>query len=284
MGPRVLGLAAVQVNFWVNTLLASSLPTGSLAALNYAWLLMLLPQGIVAQGVATAAFPTFASLQAQGRKDELRRTVTTTLRGILFLAIPAAVGLLAWRTPLVRLLLERGQFTPQSTALTTTALAFYSLGLIGHSAVEILARAFYALHDTRTPVLIGVSTMALNVLLSLVLRVPLAHGGLALANTLAILLEMTLLFILLSKRIGGLDWEGLGATTLKTTVASVAMGAALLWMADQFAGVSKYLLGVGGLLAGALIFLVIAFALRTPELAMLTRLIPGRRPVKAPRA
>ncbi len=81
MGPRVLGLAAVQVNFWVNTLLASSLSTGSLAALNYAWLLMLLPQGIVAQGVATAAFPTFASLEAQGRRQELRRTVTTTLRG-----------------------------------------------------------------------------------------------------------------------------------------------------------------------------------------------------------
>lgn len=283
MGPRVVGLAAVQVNFWVNTLLASSLITGSLAALNYAWLLMLLPQGIVAQGVATAAFPTFASLQAQGRWDELRRTITATLRGILFLAIPAAVGLLVWRVPLVRLLLERGEFTAESTRLTTFALAFFSLGLIGHSAVEILARAFYALHDTRTPVIIAVSTMALNTVLSLVLRVPLAHGGLALANTIAVLLEMGFLFVMLSRRIGGLDWGEFWPTVVKTSIATVAMGAVLFWMSVRFADGSKYLVGIGGLLVGALVFLLVAFALRTPELNSLARLLPGR-PVKAPGA
>lgn len=283
MGPRVIGLAAVQVNFWVNTLLASSLATGSLAALNYAWLLMLLPQGIVAQGVATAAFPTFAALRAQGRWGELRRTITGTLRGVLFLAIPAAAGLLAWGAPLVRLLLERGEFKPQSTQMTVAALTFYSLGLIGHSAVEILARAFYSLHDTRTPVIVGISTMALNVVLSLVLRGPMAHGGLALANTLAITLEMGLLLVLLSKGIGGLDWRGLWETVFKTGVASVAMAAALVWMANQFASGSKYLVGIGGLFVGGVIFLVVAFALRTPELALLRRLLPGR-PNKPPRA
>jgi putative peptidoglycan lipid II flippase len=283
MGPRVIGLAAVQVNFWVNTLLASSLATGSIAALNYAWLLMLLPQGIVAQGVATAAFPTFASLQAQGRLDELRRTVTSTLKAVLFLSIPAAVGLLTWGTPLIRVLLERGEFTPQSTSLTATALTFYSIGLIGHSAVEILARAFYALHDTKTPVIIGVSTMALNVVLSLLLRPILGHGGLALANTIAVLLEMTFLLIMLAKVIGGLDWGGLWSTVFKTSIASLAMGVALAWMANEFAGGSKYLVGIGGLIVGGLIFLLVAFLLRTPELATLTRLMPGR-PRKAPRA
>jgi putative peptidoglycan lipid II flippase len=281
MGPRVLGLAAVQINFWINTLLASSLQTGSLAALNYAWLLMLLPQGIVAQGVATAAFPTFASLQSQRRWVELRRIITSTLRGILFLAIPAAVGLLVWGPPLVRVLLERGEFTPESTALTTTALAFYSLGLIGHSAVEIQARAFYALHNTRTPVIVGVVTMALNTLLSLILRGPLAHGGLALANTIAITLEMSLLMVLLSTAIGGMDWGGLRETVLKTGAAAIAMGATLFWMTNRFAGGNKYLLGVGGLIVGGVVFLVVATLLRTPELASLRRLLPGR-PTKAP--
>lgn len=282
MGPRVIGLAAVQINFWVNTALASSLATGSLAALNYAWLLMLLPQGIVAQGVATAAFPTFASLQAQGRWDELRRTITTTLRGVLFLAIPAAAGLLAWRTPLVRVLLERGEFMPQSTSLTTYALAFYSLGLIGHSAVEILARAFYSLHNTRTPVIAGISTMALNVVLSLLLRGSLGHGGLALANTIAVTIEMGLLFAFLSKEVGGLNWRGLWETVLKTGVASAAMAAALFWMANRFAGGSKHAIGIGGLIVGGLIFLAAAFLLRTPELAILQRLLP-RRPIETPR-
>jgi putative peptidoglycan lipid II flippase len=242
---------------------------------------MLLPQGIVAQGVATAAFPTFASLEAQGRWAELRRIITSTLRGVLFLAIPAAVGLLAWGPPLVRMLLERGEFTSESTALTTTALAFYSLGLIGHSAVEILARAFYALHNTRTPVIIGVSTMALNTLLSLILRVPLAHGGLALANTIAIMLEMGLLMVLLSKAIGGLDWSGMWETVLKTGVASIAMAATLFLLADRFAGGSKYLVGIGGLIVGGCVFLLVAAALRTPELATLRRLLPGH-PAKAP--
>jgi putative peptidoglycan lipid II flippase len=287
MGPRVIGLAAVQVNFWVNTLLASSLATGSLAALNYAWLIMLLPQGIVAQGVATAAFPTFAALQEQGKLDELRRTITSTLRGILFLAIPAAAGLLAWGAPLVRVLLERGEFTPHSTSLTTYALTFYSLGLIGHSAVEILARAFYSLHNTRTPVIVGISTMALNVVLSVILRVPLAHGGLALANTTAILLEMTLLMVFLSRDAGGLDWGGLSETVVKTGIASIAMALALFWMADRFADGNKYVVGIGGLIAGALIFLAVASVLRTPELVILRRLLPRRLlpgPVKAPRA
>ena len=277
MGPRVLGLAAVQINFWVNTLLASSLATGSLAALNYAWLLMLLPQGIVAQGVATAAFPTFASLEAQGRRQELRRTITATLRGVLFLAIPAAVGLLVWRTPLIRMLLERGEFTVQSTALTTFALAFYSLGLVGHSAVEIQARAFYALHDTRTPVIIGIGAMALNLLLSVILRRPLAHGGLALANTIATTLEMVLLFVLLGRRIGGLDWKGLWATAGKTAAASAVMAVVLIWSGNQWSSGSKYLVGMGGLLIGAVVFVGVAFALRTPELATLRRLLPRRR-------
>ncbi len=118
MAPRVLGLAAVQLHFWINTVLASGLPPGSLSALNYAWLLMLLPQGIVAQAVATAAFPTFASLEAKSHYDELRRVISGTLRGVLFLAIPAAVGLLVWRVPLIRMLLERGEFTARSTQLT----------------------------------------------------------------------------------------------------------------------------------------------------------------------
>lgn len=277
MGPRVVGLAAVQVNFWVNTLLASHLPTGSLAALNYAWLLMLLPQGIVAQGVATAAFPTFATLRSQGRFAELRQTVTATLRGVLFLAIPAAVGLLVWRTPLVRLLLERGEFTAESTALTTAALAFYSFGLIGHSAVEILARAFYALHDTRTPVLIGIGAMALNVVLSVLLRAPLAHAGLALANTIATLIEMGLMFALLSVRIGGLDWTGLTVTVVKTSVAALAMGVALALILSQWGDAPVLLLGIGGLIAGAVVFVAVAAALRTSELVMLRRLLPGRR-------
>jgi putative peptidoglycan lipid II flippase len=272
MAPRVLGLAAVQLHFWINTVLASTLMPGSLSALNFAWLLMLLPQGIVAQAVATAAFPTFAALEASGRLAELRQLVTNTLRGVLFLSIPAAVGLLIWRTPLIRMLLERGAFTPESTQLTAAALAFYSLGLIGHSVVEIVTRAFYALHDTRTPVGIGIAAMGLNVALSLVLIMPMAHAGLALANTLATTAEMALLCWFLGRRFDGLGWGALGGVTAKAALASAIMAVPLLIMNRQWEDGPAILIGMAGLMVGGLTYLLAAAALRMPEVAVLRRL------------
>lgn len=276
MAPRVLGLAVVQINFWVNTMLASALAPGSLSALNYAWLLMLLPQGIVAQGVATAAFPTFSALEAQGRRVELRRVFGSTLRGVLFLAIPAAVGLFVWRLPLIQLLLERGEFTSRSTDLTAVALAFYAFGLIGHSALEIFARAYYALHDTRTPVIIGIAAMGLNVVLSLVLRGPLALAGLALANTVATTLEMIVLALLLSRRLGGLEWPLLLATAGKAALAAALMAMPLWWATHHLGGAPVWLLAPAGLLIGALIYLGAAALLRMPELGIMRRMVGQR--------
>jgi putative peptidoglycan lipid II flippase len=272
MGPRVVGLAVVQVNFWVNTLLASRLSVGSISSLNYAWLLMLLPQGIVAQAAATAAFPTFAALEARGRYVELRHTVSSTLRGVLFLTIPAAVGLFVWRVPLIRMLLERGEFTARSTQMTAAALAFFAFGLIGHSVVEIVARAFYALHDTRTPVAVGVGAMALNVLLSVLLIQPLQHAGLALANTLATSIEMVLLLGLLVRRLGGLEWPQLSATILRAGVATLVMVLPLSWAAMRWSGDSPVLVGVAGLVIGAALYLAAAVFLRMPEVQVIWQL------------
>jgi putative peptidoglycan lipid II flippase len=275
MAPRVLGLAVVQINFWVNTLLASGLVVGSISSLNYAWLLMLLPQGIVAQAAATAAFPTFASLEARGRTGELRHAISSTLRGVLFLTIPAAAGLFVWRTPLIRLLLERGEFTARSTQLTAEALAFFAFGLIGHSVVEIVARAFYALHDTRTPVAVGVGAMALNALLSILLIRPLQHSGLALANTLATWLEMVLLAWLLARRLGGLEWPQLTATILRACLATLVMALPLAWAAGRWSGSSPVLVGVAGLVGAAVLYLGAAAILRMPEIQLIRR--PGKR-------
>ncbi len=275
MAPRVLGLGIVQLNFWINTILASGLPEGSLSALNYAWLIMLLPQGVVAQAVATAAFPTFASLEARHRYVELRQLLTRTLRGVLFLAIPASAGLFVWREPLVRMLLERGEFTSRSTELTAFALAFFSLGLIGHSLVEIVARAFYALHDTRTPVLVGAGAMVLNMVLSVLLLPRLGHAAMALANTVATSLETVLLLWLLARRMQGLGWAELGTTALRAGVAAAIMAAALAWMASEGSSVPPLLLGSAGLLLGALLYLLAALALRMPELEVV-RLLAGR--------
>ncbi|MBI4769781.1 MAG: murein biosynthesis integral membrane protein MurJ, partial [Chloroflexi bacterium] len=195
MGPRLIGVAVVQINFLVNTVLASGMPEGSLSAIALAWAVMTMPQVVIAQAIAIAALPTFSAQVARGQLAEMRAALVQTLRAILFLALPASVGLVLLRRPLVILLFERGAFDERSVMLVSWALLWYAVGLVGHSLVEILSRAFYALHDTRTPVAVGAVAMSLNVALSLLFARLferagwLPHGGLALANSLATALE-----------------------------------------------------------------------------------------------
>jgi putative peptidoglycan lipid II flippase len=263
MVPRVVGLAVVQINFWVNIALASGMATGSLPALQRAWYLMMLPQGVIAQSVATAAFPTFSALAARGEIGGLRRTLGQTLRGVLFLSLPASVGLIALRTPIVRLIYERGDFTPLDTAATAWALVFFALGLVAHSLVEIVTRAFYALHDTLTPVLIGGGAMLLNVAFSLtlvhVIGVPgdVARGpfaGLALSNTLATTLEGIGLLALIRPRLGGLEGRRMAAELGRAGLASAGMGAALVVALPVLEGAGKWISPLGGIALGGLIF------------------------------
>ena len=282
MAPRVLGLAAVQVNFLVNTNIASRLGEGAVSALNYAWLLMLLPQGIFAQAVATAAFPTFADQAARGDRDGMRRTLVGTLRAVLFVTLPAAVGLILLRRPLVALLFERGAFQASSTQAVAWALAFYALGLVGHAAVEILARAFYALHDTWTPVWVGGLAMGLNVALSLILpgvfgRTGLpSHGGLALANSVATLLEAVGLMRLLRPRLGDPKAWRLQGAALRSGAAAAVMGGALLVWQRLTAGHGSLFVGGGGVVLGAGAYLAAAALLKAEEPWMMARLLLRR--------
>jgi putative peptidoglycan lipid II flippase len=152
LGPRLLGVAVVQLNFWVNTNIASTLPEGSVAAITIGFMLMLMPQAAIAQATATAAMPTLAGQYARHEIDRLRDSLAGSLRGVLLLSIPASVGLILLRYPLITLLYQRGRFTDDSTDLVAWALFWYAAGLVGHCLVEILARAFFAMQDTRTPV------------------------------------------------------------------------------------------------------------------------------------
>lgn len=266
MLPRMFGVAVVQLNFLVETSLASLLASGAVSALNYAWRVMLLPQGVVAQSVATAAFPTFADQYARGQLSQLRSALAATVRTILFIAIPAAVGLLVLSTPSVQLLFERGRFTETSTELVAAALGAYALGLIGHSGVEILVRAFYALHDTRTPVLLGVLSLAINLIMSLSLIHALGVTGLALANTTAALIEMMLLIIVIRRRLGGLDDRRVAISALKTIIASVVMGLTVWGFLNFAANAGAIIRAIGGMIFGMGIYFVAALILRVEEL------------------
>jgi putative peptidoglycan lipid II flippase len=271
MGPRVLGLAAVQINFLINANLASRLGEGSLSALNYAWLMMLLPQGIVAQGIATAIFPTLSALSARGQIDTLRTTLNAALRALLWLTLPAAAGLFVLRGPLIQVFLQRGEFTAQSTAMTVYALAFFAFGLVAHSLLEVVTRGYYALHDTWTPVKIGIAAMVLNATFSLLLIRPLSYGGLALANTLATTLETFALLWLIRPRLGGLGGRQLASTFARSLAATLAMVVALAVFLALAGNVSPWLIAIGGIAVGGLVYASFAFALGRHELQTLLR-------------
>ena len=273
MLPRLFGVAVVQLNFLVETSLASLLSTGAVSALNYAWRVMLTPQAVVAQSVATAAFPTFADQYSRGQLTQLRSALSATVRSILFIAIPAAMGLLVLSRPIIQLVFQRGQFTEESTLLVATALGAYALGLIGHSGVEILVRAFYALHDTKTPVLLGIVSLVINLIISLSLINVLGITGLALANTVAALLEMSLLIVMIRKRLGGLDDRRLTLSALKTTIAAMVMGLAVLGFLSIAATSGVIVRTFGGIAIGAGVFALAAWLLRVEELRSITGLI-----------
>ena len=276
MAPRVLGLAIVQINFLVETILASGLGTGAVSALNYAWRVMLLPQGVVAQSVAIAAFPTFSDQFARGQLAQLRSALSATLRVILFIAIPSAIGLLVLRVPLIQLIFQRGQFQDTSTELVATALGFYALGLIGHSGIEILTRAFYGMHDTRTPVALGVVSLIVNLVLSLSLINVLGIAGLALANTVAALTEMVLLAWVLRSRLQGLDDRRVVATTVKTLAASLVMALGVYGFLQVTSDAGVLVRGGGGMLIGAGVFMAVAWLLRVEELHSLLSIVTRR--------
>ena len=160
--PRVVGLAAFQLNFVAVTHLASGAGEGSVSALNYAWQLMMLPHGVIALSISTVIFPAMARQFQQGSMPEVRKTFTQALEPLLFLTIPASVGLFEFRTAIPQTIFQLGAFNSQSTELVSSALAFLALGLVWYALVEVLARIYYAMQDTRTPVIAGVIIIVLT--------------------------------------------------------------------------------------------------------------------------
>lgn len=283
MVPRTLGLGVVQINYLVNVVLASNLEEGSLAYLDYAWMLAMLPLGVFAMAISTAVFPTLAEQSALEQLEALKRTVVSTLRLILYLTIPASVGLIVLGEPIVRLLLQHGDFTPEATRATAYALSFFALGLVGQATVEIVDRAFYALHDTRTPVSVAFLAFLLNVALSLLLMSRLSFGGLALANALAGLTEGGILIVLLGRRLEGMGLATLGFPVAVFTFWGVAQGLVAAAVADylrltvDLASVSGQLIQVGlSVVAGATVYAGLSYAMNSQELLTMMAMVRRR--------
>lgn len=282
MLPRLAGVAVVQINFWVNTNLASRYSEGSVTGLTYGFTLMLMPLMLIAQAIATASLPTFSAQAALGQLDEMRNSLSAAIRTVLLLSLPAAVGMILLRFPLIRLMYENGTtFTSQSTELVAWALLWYTIGLVGHSLVEIISRAFYAMQDTKTPVLVGVAVMSLNIILSLILG-PLflkmgwlAIGGLALANSIATGLESIILLIIMRKRLKGLEGAKIFQLSWKIVLAVSAMGVVIWWMVNNLRATDGLVLLIS-VVMGVVIYAVGLLVFQVGEFTALTRMVVGK--------
>jgi putative peptidoglycan lipid II flippase len=242
MVPRIVNSGMIYLSTFVDRALilllvgvVGTAGVGGLITQYYqAFQLVLLPYGIFGLAVSTAAFPTLAENVAKGRFDRVRSTILETLRSILFMSIPASVGLITLGLPIIQVLLQHGRYTLKDAQNTAVPLAFFSLGLAALAAVEILTRSFYAMRDTKTPVIVSVAQFAFKIALSLilinfgVLGAQWGLGALALSTSLANILEAMALFWLLNQRIGEMQVKVLGNFLARVLVASVAMGVCLI--------------------------------------------------------
>jgi putative peptidoglycan lipid II flippase len=224
MGPGTIGLASTQVNIFVNTWLATSQGEGPVSWLNYAFRLMQFPLGIFGVAIASATLPTVSAHVATGELDGLRKTLSSALRMVLVINVPATFGLIFLSHPIITLIYQHGKFKPTDTTATSKALIFYAIGLFAYSGIKVLVPAFYALGRSRVPVFISSLSVASNIALNLVLIRPLGYLGLALGTSLTAVGNFVLLFVWLQRSAGSLATRAIFVLWLKMLAASLVMG------------------------------------------------------------
>ena len=284
MIPGLIGTAVYQINQVIDLMFATSLPDGSVSYLYYADRLIEFPLGIFVIAIGTAALPSFSSLVAQGKTDEFKETVSFAFRLGSFICIPAAVGLISLKTPILNLLLQRGAFDYFATEMTAKALLCYSIGLWAIGGVRVLAPAFYSLQDTWIPFKIGLICVGVNIILILIFIHPLKHAGLALATSLSSMLNLFLLYRKLSHRLGGLDAAKNIKSMLRTLLCGLLMGLAAYlicsvgdWTVSGNTMEKIFLLGVG-ITVGLGVYLVSSYWVKNEEMLFLLNIV--RRKIK----
>lgn len=264
MGPGTVGLAATQVNVFVNTLLATGAGEGAVSWLNYAFRLMYLPIGLFGVSIATAVLPAVSRHLAEHSHEGARKTVADGISLMLMLNVPATVGLIVLAEPVVQVIYERNQFTASDTAATAAALQFYALGLLSYSIVRIVSPTFYALGRSRTPVAVAVMTVVVNAVLNVMLVRALGFRGLALGTSIAATFNAATLLVLLHRNVGGLPASRIIGSFLRIAIAAAAMGVAVVLVDGFLSGVlpgqslARQMLRLGTTIGAALAVLAAA--------------------------
>jgi len=284
--PRVLGLATDQINYIIQTIIGSTLLVGTIAAVNLAGNLAFLPVGLFGVALSTAVFPTLAEKASQNDKEGFINNFSKVARAILFLIIPASLIVIVLRAQIVRLILGTGHFDWQDTVMTYGILGYFAVSLFAQALIPLLARSFYALEDTKTPVKIAIISVTVNILLALYFTgkfdgLDLGPKGLALAFSLAATLQMLLLTIFLKRKLKHLDGRRIFSSTLRFFIIAAIMTLLAQWakyLVDPLVDLSR---GIGVLaqflivsISGILIYLILAYIFKVEEFNIIFRIFP----------
>ena len=283
--PVFLSSSVNQLNIFMGTIFASFLATGSITYLFYGMRFIHFPLGIFGIAIATAVLPTMSTQAARREMTEFRETLSFGLRLVFFIMFPAMAGLITLRVPIVNLLLQHGHFDRTSTLGVASALLYYAVGLWSFAGVRIVAQAFYSLQDTRTPVKIAILALFTNILCSaaFILWTPLQHGGLALAASLASMLNISLLTIQLRKKIGRIDASRILRSLLKIIPTSVVMGMIGWWISRnpvwELGGNTLFKTGLlgGGVIVSLLFYIVVMWILKSEELEFIWGMVKRKK-------
>jgi len=283
MVPGLIGTAVYQLNVFVDTIFASFLPSGSVSYLFFADRLMEFPLGIFAIAIGMASLPSLSALVSQGRLEELKETLSFTFRLVSFISIPAMMGLIFLKTPIIHLLFQRGHFDYTATTMTARALLCYSVGLWAIAGARTIVPAFYSMQDTWTPLKIALICLGANVVFILILIYPLKHAGLALATSLSSTLNLVLLYKELRPKLGGMDMKKNIKSLLQIFLCSLAMGlsAYLLCSRGDWSQVGhlgeKILLLGAGIVIGIGIYFASSYWMKNEELFFLLKMIRKKK-------
>ncbi|MEJ2690652.1 MAG: murein biosynthesis integral membrane protein MurJ [Deltaproteobacteria bacterium] len=230
MIPAIVGLSATQLNIFINTFFASSCVQGSVSWLNYAFRLVQFPIGVFGVAVSIATLPVISRYAAVKNIQAIRETYASAMLMGFCLTLPASVGLIVLAEPIIRLIFQHGAFSAFATAKTAEALLFYSIGLFAYSAVKIMVPVFYALDNTRYPVIASFLAVITNVVIILLSLHSLQHRAIALATSCSMIGSFSFLSVVLYRKLEGYSISHLGRGTLKIGLACAVMGIYLVWL------------------------------------------------------
>ena len=264
--PVIIGKSVNQINVLVDRTLASGIAVGGISALNYAQRLNGFVQGLFVASITTVMYPMISKMAAEKNIKGLKGYVSEAISIINLLVVPATIGAMIFSKEIIALLFGRGAFTPEAIAMTSSALFYYSIGMIAFGLRDILSRAFYALQDTKTPMINATIAVVLNIVLNLILSRFIGIGGLALATSISAIVSTLLMFITLRKKIGGFGLKEISISFVKISFASILMGCIALWSFGLFSqALRENLALILAIAVGAVSYTVLIYFMRVPE-------------------